>query len=135
MLEHMKTHHTNKAALKSKLKEDLLALKKKLVKKFDEDDFDFIKEIQGEFEEILQAHEKTISSDQVFKELTNKYTKAGTLLRGLRVREGLTQEQFAEIIEVTQANLSSMENGKRPIGKSKAKLIAEKFDIDYRYLL
>ena len=28
-----------------------------------------------------------------------------------------------------------MEKGKRPIGKNKAKFIAEKFDIDYRYLL
>ena len=135
MLEHMKTHHTDKDTLKSQLKEDLLALKKKLVKTFDDDDFDFIKDIQGEFEEILEAHEEKTSSEKVFKSLTNKYTKAGTLLRGLRIREGLTQEQFAEIIEVTQANLSSMENGKRPIGKSKAKFIAEKFDIDYRYLL
>lgn len=135
MLEHTKTRLIDKAALKSKLKEDVLALKKKLGKKFDEDDLDFIKEIQWEFEEIIQKHEKTIPSDQVFKELTDKYTKVGAFLRGLRVREGLTQEQFAEIIGVTQANLSSMENGKRPIGKSKAKYIAEKFDIDYRYLL
>jgi len=29
----------------------------------------------------------------------------------------------------------SMENGTRPIGKNKAKLIAEKFDVDYRYFL
>ena len=28
-----------------------------------------------------------------------------------------------------------MENGTRPIGKVKAKLIAEKFDTDYRYFL
>jgi len=39
------------------------------------------------------------------------------------------------MINTTQANLSSMESGKRPIGKNKAKLIAEMFDVDYRYFL
>ena len=135
MLEHMKAHHTDKDALKSQLKKDLLVLKRKLVKEFDDDDFEFIKKIQNAVKEILEAHKEKTSSEKVFKDLTNKYTKAGTILRGLRVREGLTKEQFAEIIEETQANLSSMENDKRPIGKSKAKFIAEKFDIDYRYLL
>ena len=49
---------------------------------------------------------------------TEKYSKAGALLRGLRVREGLNQAEFAKIIDTTQANLSSMENGNRPIGKN-----------------
>jgi transcriptional regulator with XRE-family HTH domain len=71
----------------------------------------------------------------VFKSLTEKYTKAGALLRGIRVREGLNQTDFAKLIDTTQANLSSMEHGKRPIGKNKAKLIAEQFDVDYRYFL
>ncbi len=42
---------------------------------------------------------------------------------------------FARLIGTTQANLSSMENGTRPIGKRKAKLLAEKFGVDYRYFL
>ena len=81
---------------------------------------------------ILKGLEKRVTS---INALTEKYSKAGALLRGLRVREGLNQTEFAKIIDTTQANLSSMENGNRPIGKNKAKLIAEKFDVDYRYFL
>ena len=57
------------------------------------------------------------------------------ILKIIKLREGLTQAEFALIINTTQANLSSMEAGKRPIGKSKAKFIAEKFHVDYRYFL
>ncbi|HBI21573.1 MAG TPA: hypothetical protein DDY37_03140 [Legionella sp.] len=94
--------------------------------------------MQDEFEEILHVSEienENVSSDDVFKGLTEQHSKAGALLRGLRVREGLNQMAFAKVIGTTQANLSSMENGKRPIGKNKAKLIAENFDVDYRYFL
>ena len=56
-------------------------------------------------------------------------------MKGIRVREGLTQIEFAKLIGTSQANLSSMENGTRPIGKNKAKVIAEKFEVDYRYFL
>lgn len=36
---------------------------------------------------------------------------------------------------ITQTNLSAMENGRRPIGKELAKRIAEKFQVDYRIFL
>jgi len=35
------------------------------------------------------------------------------LLRGLRVRKGLNQTEYAKMIDTTQANLSSMENRQR----------------------
>jgi transcriptional regulator with XRE-family HTH domain len=76
-----------------------------------------------------------ISADEAFKDLTDRYGKAGALLKGIRVREGLTQIEFAKLIGTSQANLSSMENGTRPIGKNKAKLIADQFGVDYRYFL
>lgn len=75
------------------------------------------------------------SADEAFKNLTDRHGKAGALLKGIRAREGLTQIEFAKLIGTSQANLSSMENGTRPIGKNKAKVIAEKFDVDYRYFL
>ena len=136
MLGHTKAHLTEKSAIKSKIKEDISAFKSLYLIKADAEDLDFIKEIQEEFETLLQKNEKDIiPAEIVFKELTEKNGKAGALLRGLRVREGLTQVEFAAIINTTQANLSSMEAGKRPIGKSKAKFIAEKFHVDYRYFL
>lgn len=71
----------------------------------------------------------------MFDNLENQYTKAGVLLKGLRARENLSQIEFAKKIKVTQANLSNMENGKRPIGKIIAKRIEKVFGTNYRYFL
>ena len=136
MLAHMKTHHTERNTIKNKIKEDIATFKEYLFEQVDADDLAFIKEMQDEFEEILHVGEiEIMPADDVFQSLTDKYSKAGALLRGLRIREGLNQTEFSKIIGTTQANLSSMENGNRPIGKNKAKLIAEKFNVDYRYFL
>ena len=78
---------------------------------------------------------KNISADELFADLDKKFTQAGVLLKGLRTREGLTQEEFAKAIGIDQPNLSSMENGKRPIGKELAKRIEKEFGVDYRYFL
>lgn len=136
MLGHMKTHLTEKDAIKAKIKADLSAFKKSYLKYFELDDLSFIKELQDEFEYLLHHTDiDIISADEAFKYLTDQYGKAGALLKGIRVREGLTQIEFSKLIGTSQANLSSMENGTRPIGKNKAKVIAEKFDVDYRYFL
>lgn len=79
--------------------------------------------------------EKVISAEEFFAPYEEEYTKPGMLLRGLRVREGCTQEEFAKLINVSQANLSKMELGKRPIGKEMAKRIADAFGLDYRSFL
>jgi len=77
----------------------------------------------------------SISAEEFFSPYEKKYTKPGMLLRGLRIREGLTQTEFSKLIKVTQANLSHMENGKRPIGKMLSQRIAKVFKIDYRMFL
>lgn len=77
----------------------------------------------------------SVSSEKVFADIEKKFTKPGILLKGLRGREGLTQEQFAQKIHVTQANLSNMERGKRPIGKKIAKRIEKVFKVNYHYFL
>ena len=56
-------------------------------------------------------------------------------LRGLRNREGLTQEQLGKAIELDQSNVSKMERGVRQIGIKIAKRIEEAFDIDYHLFL
>lgn len=76
-----------------------------------------------------------ILPEYVFAEVEKKYTKPGVLLKGTRHREGLTQVEMAKKINVTQADLSKMENGKRPIGKNIAKRIEKLFGIDYHYFL
>lgn len=70
-----------------------------------------------------------------FKEMDKKYTEAGALLLGTRHRERLSQKEFSKRIEVTQSDLSKMENGKRSIGKIVAKRIEKEFGVDYRYFL
>jgi len=130
----MKMRLTEKEVIKAKIKEDLSLFKKIYLKTFSTEDLSFIKELKDEFEDLLHhTSSEVVSADKAFKNLTESCTKAGALLRGIRIREGLTQIEFAKLIGTTQANLSSMENGTRAIGKVKAKLIAEKFDTDYRY--
>ena len=77
----------------------------------------------------------SVLADDLFADLDRKYTKAGVLLQGIRHREGLTQVEFAKKIDVTQSDLSKMESGKRPIGKTIAKRVERVFDINYRFFL
>ena len=70
-----------------------------------------------------------------FKEAFGDLSYAAVTLKGMRNREGWTQIELGEKINVSQANLSKMENGKRPIGKAMAKKLAELFKTDYRMFL
>lgn len=56
-------------------------------------------------------------------------------LRAYRNREGLTQKRLAEMTGIPQHHISEMENGKRGIGKERAKRLAEALNCDYRRLL
>lgn len=75
------------------------------------------------------------SIDDLFCNLTQKSGEPGVLLRGLRYREGLSQAEFAKQLNISQTNLSAMENGRRSIGKELAKRIADIFELDYRIFL
>jgi len=56
-------------------------------------------------------------------------------LRGYRYREDLSQTELAELTGIPQRHISEMENGKRPIGKERAKKLAEVLNTDYRVFL
>jgi transcriptional regulator with XRE-family HTH domain len=84
------------------------------------------------FGDVYRSREAD-ESNELFTE--KEYTKAGVLLRGLRLRENLSQVEFAKKIQITQANLSNMENGRRPIGKIIAKRIEKVFGTNYWYFL
>jgi DNA-binding XRE family transcriptional regulator len=90
--------------------------------------------VAEKYEDKSKAVDRILPKD-VFANIEKEYTKAGVLLRGTRHREGLTQAEMAKKISVTQADLSKMESGKRPIGKIIAKRIAKIFKVDYRYFL
>lgn len=93
-------------------------------------------QIPKEVAEKYRADEdESISADVVFANVNKKYTKPGALLRGIRIREGLTQAEMAKKIKVTQSDISQMENGSRSIGRKIAQRIEKLFDVDYRSFL
>lgn len=82
------------------------------------------------FEKILST-----SPEEVYADINKKFTKPGALLKGVRLREGLSQDDFAKKINVKQGDLSKMESGKRPIGKRIAHRIAKEFKVNYKFFL
>lgn len=76
-----------------------------------------------------------IPADEVFKDLYKKFGKIGATLRGCRARDGLTQAELAEKLEIKQSHISQMEHGKRVIGKKMAQKLASIFNTDYRLFL
>lgn len=78
---------------------------------------------------------KTVKPDELFAEINKKYTKPGALLKGIRIRENLTQAAMAKKIKVTQSDISQMEHGVRKVGRVIAKRIEKLFKVDYRAFL
>lgn len=59
----------------------------------------------------------------------------GVCLIGSRVKEGLTQKQLSKLTGIAQSHISEMENGKRPIGKKRAKILAKALNVGYKIFL
>lgn len=65
-----------------------------------------------------------------------KGNESGTVLRGARQKEELSQKALAERTGIPQRHISEMENGKRTIGKNRAEKLAVALNVpDYRVLL
>jgi len=84
---------------------------------------------------IESKDEISISSDNLISKLSKGLPEYAVNMKGIRSREGLTQNEFAKSLKIQQANVSAMENGRRPIGKELAKKISKKFKVDYRIFL
>lgn len=59
----------------------------------------------------------------------------GTMLRGARFKENMTQVQLAAASGIPRRHISNMENNRRPIGKQTARKLAEVLRVDYRVFL
>jgi ribosome-binding protein aMBF1 (putative translation factor) len=81
------------------------------------------------------AIEKSIPAEKVLPELADDTQRPATMLRGARYKAGMTQKELAAALEIHQHHLSEMEHGKRPIGKSMARKLAEALDCDYKVFL
>lgn len=85
--------------------------------------------------EKYRVSKQLVNAEDVFTSINKKYTKPGALLRGIRVRENLTQIQMAKLIKVTQSDISQMEKGTRKIGRTIAKRIEKLFEVSYKSFL
>jgi len=74
--------------------------------------------------------EELFSIEEVFPD-----SRPGSRLRGLRAREGITQKQMAERLDLRPQHISEMEKGTRPISLELAKRISKTFDISYKVFL
>lgn len=83
----------------------------------------------------IDENDVPVSADEAMKTICGVRPEWSVALRGLRYREGLTQKAFGKKLGIEQTNISKMEQGKRPIGKTLAKRIAKVFKSDYRIFL
>lgn len=97
------------------------------------------KDAQKIIKKVLHdMEEKNVSTQNIFdlfSDINTQYGKQGALLYGLRMREDLNQTEFAEKINITQPELSKMENGTRSIGKVIAKRLEKVFGTPYQLFL
>ena len=69
------------------------------------------------------------------QDLIHKQSEPGVMVRGGRVKEGLSQIALAEKLGIPAPNVSEMEHGKRTIGKAMAKRLAKILNLDYKVFL
>jgi DNA-binding XRE family transcriptional regulator len=79
-----------------------------------------VRRINSEGEEVIPASE-------VFSD-----ANPAMMLRGLRGKEDITQQELAERLGITQTMVSDLESGKRPISLKMAKRIGEAFNVPYK---
>jgi DNA-binding transcriptional regulator YiaG len=76
-----------------------------------------------------------VDAGELFPDLNDPKKLPSIVFRGIRVKTGLTQSEVAKRLNITQADVSKIESGRRPIGKALAKRIEKAFKIDYRRFL
>ena len=90
-------------------------------------------------EQRMQEHEAFYRANQVsqWREALNVRDEdlPAICLRGGRTKEGLTQKQLSEITGIPRCRISAMENGKRPIDKKMARILATALKLDARRFL
>ncbi len=58
--------------------------------------------------------------------------RPGKVVRGLRVKEDITQEELAQRLGIAQTRVSEIESGKRTISRNMAKKLGEAFNVSPR---
>lgn len=92
-----------------------------------------VSQLQRYIETLDKETGRPCTIAELFPEYAGKEREIA--LRAYRHREGVTQKELAELTGIPQHHISEMENGKRSIGKERAKKLAEALHCDYRQLL
>ena len=76
-------------------------------------------------------------NDEALYSLEDVYPDStpGSRLKGLRAREGITQQELAEKLDIKQHHVSEMEKGVRKIGLAMARRISAAYNISHRVFL
>lgn len=82
----------------------------------------------------VEEEDELIPWRQAFPDLKDE-DMPGLHLKAARRNAGLTQIALSERTGIPQRHLSEMENGKRPIGRKTAGILAPVLAIDYRLLM
>jgi DNA-binding XRE family transcriptional regulator len=79
--------------------------------------------------------EDFIPAEQVLRDVHMEYGKTGSVLRGFRIRDELSQAELADKLGCPQPWISGWENGTRSLGKKMAQKLAKVFKTNYRVFL
>ncbi len=82
------------------------------------------------FRPVNEHGEEVYTVDEVFPERS-----PGMLIRGLRGKNGMTQEALAEKLGIAQTRVSELESGKRSISLAMAKRLASVFSVTHKMFL
>lgn len=91
---------------------------------------DFLNKTGESVREVNSEGDELFTLEEVFPGST-----PGSILRGARFKEGMTQLQLAEASGIPRRHISEMEHNRRSIGKERAKRMAEVLNVDYRVFL
>ena len=88
-----------------------------------------------QYVQLLESEDEAVYSvAEVFPEYSGKEPQVA--LRAYRSRENLTQKELSLKTGIPQHQISEMENGKRGIGKERARTLAQALNVkDYRLFL
>ena len=87
-------------------------------------------EMSGLERETNEEGEELYTPDEVFADAT-----PGTALRGLRAKEGLTQQQLADALGIAQSRVAELESGAKRISINMAKRIGQAYNMPYKAFL
>lgn len=94
-----------------------------------------ILELVKGYEVLGSDGEPLVPIEDVFPDMKSDQKRPAAILRGYRNRDRLSQVALAKKLGITQSDISTLENARRPISKKMAEKLAKIFQTSYRVFL